>query len=80
MGEPQELLSAHMRSLMSSADLQVIGDAFSTAVHGAFGIGLAVALLGTAAAFLLPKSTLHAAGREVGTDAVEKINTSALDF
>jgi EmrB/QacA subfamily drug resistance transporter len=80
MGEPQELLSAHMRSLLSAADLHVIGDAFASAVHGAFGIGLAVAVLGAAGAILLPQSTLHAAGNGGKSDAVDKLNTSAADF
>jgi EmrB/QacA subfamily drug resistance transporter len=80
MGEPQELLSAHMRSLMSAADLRVIGDAFSSAVHGAFGIGLVVAVLGTVGAFLLPRSTLHAPGPDRGAESVGKVNTPAPDF
>jgi EmrB/QacA subfamily drug resistance transporter len=63
MGEPQELLSAKMRALMSAADVQLVGDAFSSAVHGAFGIGLAVVVLGTLGAFLLPRSTLHSTGK-----------------
>jgi len=59
LGEPQELLSDTFRSLMAPGDLAIVVNAFATALHDAFVIGLIVTVLGIGVTLLLPPSVLH---------------------
>jgi hypothetical protein len=59
LDQPQELLSAHLRVLMSPQDLSVVLSAFARALHDGFMAGLAMTVIGLFISFLLPSSTLH---------------------
>jgi EmrB/QacA subfamily drug resistance transporter len=80
LGEPQELISPEMHAMLSQADLRLVGETFSRAVHGAFGIGLAMVLVAAGATLLLPRSMLHRSRPADGGERVDKINTPGPEF
>jgi EmrB/QacA subfamily drug resistance transporter len=59
IGEPQQLLSGSMRSLMTASQNLRVTETFAGAVEGAFVIGMVAAFLTAAGSLLLPGSSLH---------------------
>jgi EmrB/QacA subfamily drug resistance transporter len=57
--DPQELLSAYVRPLLSDDNLATVLTAFAGALHQVFVVGLFVVLAGILVGFLLPPSALQ---------------------
>lgn len=57
LSEPQELLSDHVRSLMTPAELDVVLRTFTDAIHAVFVIGLVVTTTSLLLTFFLPATS-----------------------
>jgi MFS family permease len=59
LDKPQELLSNAVREILTRAQLDLVLNAFTNALHDAFLIGLVITVLALIATLLLPPAALH---------------------